>query len=94
MSRLKLDLLIALSCLKPYGAKASACGCSLQARNRLYLVMEYCGGGDMADYIRRHKQVSESVARAFMQQLGAGLQELWRHHFVHVRLLPCQSTHS
>ena len=57
----------------------------LQAKGRLYLVMEFCGGGDLAGYIRQHKKTSEAVARAFIQQLGVGMKEMWRNNFVHVR---------
>jgi serine/threonine protein kinase len=56
----------------------------LQAKSRLYLVMEYCGGGDLAGYIRQHKKTTEAVARSFIQQLGAGMKEMWLNNFVHV----------
>lgn len=51
--------------------------------------MEFCSGGDVADYLRKHKRVSEATARSFLQQLSTGLQELWRHHFVHVSYPVC-----
>jgi serine/threonine-protein kinase ULK/ATG1 len=44
--------------------------CWLQTEDRIYLVLEYCDGGDLADYIHRHGKVSETVARHFMKQLG------------------------
>lgn len=50
----------------------------------MYLVMEFCGGGDMAAYIRQHGRISDMVARSFIQQLGAGLKALWQNNFVHV----------
>ena len=56
----------------------------LQASNYLYLVMEYCAGGDLAGYIRRCKRVPEVTACAAMRQLGAGLKELYTRHMVHV----------
>ena len=59
-------------------------GYLLQTSNRLYLVMEYCAGGDLAAYLARHKRVSEDTARYLMRQLAAGLKELWSHHLVHV----------
>ena len=55
-----------------------------QVGNRLYLVMEYCAGGDLAAYLAKHKRVSEETARGLMRQLAAGLKELWSHHLVHV----------
>lgn len=54
----------------------------------LYLVMEYCAGGDLAGYIRRCKRVPEVTACAVMRQLGAGLKELWSRQMVHRDLKP------
>lgn len=48
--------------------------------------MEYCSGGDLAAFIRQRRSVSEVEARVLMQQLAAGLHELWSRNLVHVRL--------
>ena len=61
-----------------------------QMGHKLYLVMEYCAGGDLAAYLRRHHRVSEETARGLMQQLAEGLKQLWNHHLVHVRPLALQ----
>lgn len=58
-----------------------------QDGGRLYLVLEYCAGGDLAHYIRRYRQVSEATARYFLQQLAEGLKELRRHNVIHVSAL-------
>ncbi len=52
----------------------------------MFLVMEYCSGGDLAAYIKRCKRVSEPVAHHLMRQLAAGLKEMWAHNLVHVRI--------
>lgn len=36
----------------------------------IYLILEYCDGGDLGDYISRHGKVTDSVARDLMRQLG------------------------
>jgi len=41
-----------------------------QTEDKIYLILEYCTGGDLAAYIRCHGRVSEGVARHFMRQLG------------------------
>ncbi len=67
-----------------WGNFSKACVYTLQESSYLYLVMEYCAGGDLAGYIRRCKRVPEVTACAVMRQLGAGLKELWSRHMVHV----------
>ncbi|KAL9252915.1 Serine/threonine-protein kinase ATG1a-like protein, partial [Drosera capensis] len=57
-------------------------------QEKIYLVLEYCDGGDLASYIQRHGQVSEDVARHFMRQLAAGLQVLRDNHLIHRDLKP------
>lgn len=42
----------------------------LQTEDRIFLVLEYCDGGDLAAYIHRHGKVSDNVARHFMRHLG------------------------
>ncbi|XP_050147030.1 serine/threonine-protein kinase ATG1a-like isoform X1 [Malus sylvestris] len=61
---------------------------AIQTEDRIFLVLEYCDGGDLADYIRRHGKVSETVARHFMRQLAAGLQVLQEKHLIHRDLKP------
>jgi len=56
----------------------------VQEEDRLYLVMEYCAGGDLAHFLRRVKRVPEGTARHLMRQLAAGLRQMWAHHLVHV----------
>lgn len=52
--------------------------------NRLFIVLEFCAGGDLGHYIKRYRQVSEATARYFLQQLAEGLKELRRHNVIHV----------
>ncbi|KAK9862862.1 hypothetical protein WJX84_010508 [Apatococcus fuscideae] len=60
-------------------------------RNKLFLVMEFCAGGDLSGHIRKQEHrrgIPEPQAKLFMQQLAAGLQELWSHSMVHRDLKP------
>eukprot|EP00261_Vitis_vinifera_P019091 XP_010649423.1 PREDICTED: serine/threonine-protein kinase ATG1t isoform X4 [Vitis vinifera] len=59
-----------------------------QAEGCIFLVLEFCSGGDLESYIRHHGRVQEWVARRFMQQLGAGLEVLHSHHIIHRDLKP------
>ena len=61
-----------------------SCLVCLQEKGRIFLVMEYCAGGDLAKFIRRTKRIPEATARALLRQLSAGLRELWSRNLVHV----------
>ncbi|KAK1559718.1 hypothetical protein Q3G72_017581 [Acer saccharum] len=59
-----------------------------QAQNCMFLVIEFCPGGNLASYIRQHGRVPEHTARKFIQQLGAGLEILHSCHIIHRDLKP------
>ncbi|KAK4578168.1 hypothetical protein RGQ29_028348 [Quercus rubra] len=61
---------------------------AIETQDRIYLVLEYCDGGDLAAYINKHGKVSEAIARHFMRQLAAGLQVLQEKHLIHRDLKP------
>ncbi|XVF80336.1 hypothetical protein PTKIN_Ptkin15bG0061900 [Pterospermum kingtungense] len=61
---------------------------AIQTEDTIFLVLEYCDGGDLAAYILRHGKVSDDVARHFMRQLAAGLQVLQEKHLIHRDLKP------
>ena len=55
---------------------------------RLYLVLEYCAGGDLAHHVRRHGRVAETEAQVLTQQLASGLRCLRQHNLMHRDLKP------
>ncbi|KAJ4715250.1 protein kinase family protein [Melia azedarach] len=59
-----------------------------QAEKCILLVVEFCAGGNLSSYIRKHGRVLEHNARTFLQQLGAGLEILHSHHIIHRDLKP------
>ncbi|XVF22263.1 hypothetical protein REPUB_Repub12eG0158400 [Reevesia pubescens] len=61
---------------------------AIETADRIFIVLEYCNGGDLAAYIHRHGKVSEEVARHFMRQLAAGLKVLQEKHLIHRDLKP------
>jgi serine/threonine-protein kinase ULK/ATG1 len=60
----------------------------LERAGHLYLVMEYCTGGDLGQWLNSQGRVGEEVAQRWMQQLAAGMLEMWRHNVVHRDLKP------
>ncbi|KAG6614193.1 ULK/ULK protein kinase [Phytophthora cinnamomi] len=64
----------------------------------MYLMLEYCAGGDLQQYMRRRAQegggdraarlLSEDVARHFLRELAKGMQCLWQRNLIHRDLKP------
>ncbi len=56
----------------------------LQSAAKMFLVLEFCAGGDLGQYVKRYGRVSENTARYFMHQLSEGLRELRQLNVLHV----------
>ena len=65
---LKLDKLLSKSGFK-FNLR-----CYIKEKTKIYLVLEYCAGGDVSEFIRRSGRATEATARHFMIQIAAGLQ--------------------
>ncbi|RLN88976.1 hypothetical protein BBJ28_00024894, partial [Nothophytophthora sp. Chile5] len=67
-----------------------------KTEKHMYLMLEYCAGGDLQQYMRRRQQgagdqgrmLGEDVARHFLRELAKGMQCLWRHNLIHRDLKP------
>ncbi|GAB1294272.1 Serine/threonine-protein kinase ULK3 [Apodemus speciosus] len=56
--------------------------------DNIYLIMEFCAGGDLSRFIHTRRILSEKVARVFMQQLASALQFLHERNISHLDLKP------
>ncbi|XP_052023664.1 serine/threonine-protein kinase ULK1 isoform X2 [Apodemus sylvaticus] len=56
--------------------------------NSVYLVMEYCNGGDLADYLHTMRTLSEDTVRLFLQQIAGAMQLLHSKGIIHRDLKP------
>ncbi|XP_072348697.1 serine/threonine-protein kinase ULK3 [Scyliorhinus torazame] len=54
----------------------------------IYLIMEFCAGGDLSRFIRSRRTLPERVARRFLQQLASALQYLHQRNISHLDLKP------
>ncbi|XP_066558131.1 serine/threonine-protein kinase ULK3 isoform X2 [Amia ocellicauda] len=54
----------------------------------IYLIMEWCSGGDLSRFIRSRRLLSERVARSFLQHLASALQFLHEKNISHLDLKP------
>lgn len=42
----------------------------IETLTHVFLVMEYCNGGDLADYLQTKGTLSEDTIRVFVKQIG------------------------
>jgi len=54
----------------------------------IYIVMEFCGGGDLSTVIKQRKCLSEQTCKRFLQQLASALQHLRQNNVSHMDLKP------
>lgn len=54
----------------------------------IYLVLEYCAGGDLSRLIHKKGPFSEAKTQYFMRQLASGLRFLWNRNLIHRDLKP------
>ncbi|XP_022834829.1 serine/threonine-protein kinase ULK3-like [Spodoptera litura] len=54
----------------------------------IYIITEYCCGGDLSNYIHRYGRVAEKQVRYFLQQLASALKFLREKGVVHMDLKP------
>lgn len=53
-----------------------------------YLILEYCAGGDLSNYIRSEGKIDEDRAKKYMRQIVESLRYLKRLNIVHRDLKP------
>ncbi|RWS04156.1 Serine/threonine-protein kinase ULK3-like protein [Dinothrombium tinctorium] len=56
--------------------------------NFIYLVFEFCAGGDLSRLIKRNKRISECLVQHFLQQIAVALKVLREHNVSHMDLKP------
>ncbi|KAL5016889.1 hypothetical protein ScPMuIL_006478 [Solemya velum] len=59
-----------------------------ETTNHVYLVMEYCNGGDLADYLQTKGTLSEDTIAVFLRQIAAAMRALNAKGIVHRDLKP------
>ena len=46
----------------------------IETEKELYMIMEFCNGGELLDYIVKHTRLSEKQACKFYQELISGIE--------------------
>ncbi|XP_017877150.1 serine/threonine-protein kinase ULK3 isoform X3 [Ceratina calcarata] len=57
-------------------------------KRHIYIVMEYCDGGDLSSFIKKKHQLPEQICRQFLQQLALALRYLRNNNVSHMDLKP------
>lgn len=85
------NLEMEISILRTYKHPNIVCMHDVQKTERhFYLILEYCGGGDVQKLIRTRKagRVSERLSRRLMRDLASGLKFLWSQELIHRDIKP------
>ncbi|KAL7672814.1 hypothetical protein ACOME3_007694 [Neoechinorhynchus agilis] len=82
----ELKILKELSTLK-HENLVSLLACQ-ETTNNVFFVMEYCNGGDLADYMQAKGKLCELVIRIFLKQIAAGVNAIHSKGIVHRDLKP------
>lgn len=85
------NLEIEISILRSYRHRNIVCLHDVQKTERhFYLILEYCGGGDVQRLIRTRRlgRLSEGLTRRLMRDLSAGLKFLWGQELIHRDIKP------
>ncbi|KAL3669298.1 hypothetical protein V7S43_005675 [Phytophthora oleae] len=62
--------------------------CTKESQHHIFIVQEYCAGGDIAELMKANNGLKEEQARLYMSQLASGLQFLRSQNVVHRDLKP------
>ncbi|XP_052797004.1 serine/threonine-protein kinase ULK3-like isoform X5 [Mya arenaria] len=54
----------------------------------IYLIMEYCSGGDLSQFIRSKRLLPERIVRKFLRHIVSAMQFLREHKVAHMDLKP------
>lgn len=57
-------------------------------RDYIFLITEYCAGGDLSRFIRSRRILPEKVTQIFLQQLASALKFLYERNISHLDLKP------
>ncbi|UIZ26574.1 hypothetical protein KXD40_002359 [Peronospora effusa] len=61
---------------------------AFQTPDKLYLVMDYCGGGELFFWLKKERRFSQQKARLFAAEIILALQELHKHDIIYRDLKP------
>ncbi|KAH6934445.1 hypothetical protein HPB50_024234 [Hyalomma asiaticum] len=60
----------------------------IESKHRMYLVLEYCPGGELLDYVMQRERLDEDKARHFFRQIVSAVAYVHRRGYAHRDLKP------
>lgn len=60
----------------------------MQDYSRFFLILQYCNGGDLADYLQAKGTLSEDTIRFFLRQVAAAVRAMNSKGIVHRDMKP------
>lgn len=84
-TRLKIEIKIAQSTDHPNLVKMLDV---FEEEERVYLVFEFCDGGDLSKFLQKRGILSETEAREYLQQIVSGMEYLMMNDIIHRDLKP------
>jgi len=60
----------------------------LETKSDIFLIMEYCNGGDLGDYLLTKKTLSEDSICHLARHIAGSLRVLRQHHIIHRDVKP------
>lgn len=61
---------------------------AFQTSEKLFLILEFCHGGDLSFYLARAKKFTEDVARLYLAEIFLAIEELHSHNIIYRDLKP------
>lgn len=61
---------------------------AFQTKNKLFLILDYCPGGDMGKLLNRKRKLEESVAKIYIAEIVLAIQYLHRREIIFRDLKP------
>lgn len=84
-TRLKIEIKIAQSTDHPNLVKMFDV---FEEEERVYLIFEFCGGGDLSKFLQKRGVLPETEAREYLQQIVSGMEYLMMNDIIHRDLKP------
>lgn len=57
-------------------------------KQQIYIITEYCNGGDLSSYIKRRHMLPENICKIFLRQLALAIRYMREHEVSHFDLKP------